>query len=89
MHSVRRWRKTDNKSNEKAKQVQCNQPVVIHNYNKGMRGVDLHDNAVQNSRVNIQGKKLYWPLWISTLNSSIVNAWKLHCLVANTKTKNS
>ena len=87
LHSVRRWRKTDNKSNEKAKQVQCNQPAVIHNYNKGMGGVDLHDNAVQNYRVNIRGKKWYWPLWISTLNSSMVNAWKLHCLVAKYKDK--
>ncbi|KAI8124550.1 hypothetical protein CVS40_4886 [Lucilia cuprina] len=44
-----------------------------------MGGVDLHDNAVQNYSVSIRAKKWYWPLWISTLNSSLVNAWKLDC----------
>lgn len=55
---------------------------LLENYNKGMGGVDFHDNAVQNYRVNIRAKKWYWPLWLSVLNSSIVNAWKLHCSVA-------
>lgn len=56
-----------------------NQPQLLKNYNKGMGGVDLHDNAVQNYSVGIRAKKWYWPLWISTLNSSLVNAWKLDC----------
>lgn len=39
--------------------------VLIRNYNVGMGGVDLHDNAVVNYRVNVVA----------------VNAWKLHCFV--------
>lgn len=46
-----------------------------------MGGVDLHDNAVSNYRVSIRSKKWWWPLWLSVLESSVVNAWKLNCLV--------
>lgn len=89
LHPVRRWQKATKASKkslgENGKFVNVDQPAVLHNYNKGMGGVDLHDNAIQNYRVNIRGKKWYWPLWINTLNSSTVNAWKLHCLVAKYK----
>lgn len=48
----------------------------------GMGGVDLHDNAVANYRVAARSKKWYWPLWLSSLESAAVNAWKLHCMMA-------
>lgn len=51
-----------------------------------MGGVDLHDNAVANYRIGIRGKKWWWPLWVTCLDSASVNAWKLHCMVAE-KTK--
>ncbi|XP_046806454.1 piggyBac transposable element-derived protein 3-like [Lucilia cuprina] len=76
---------TSKKNPEAGKYVIYGQPTMLHNYNKGMGGVDLHDNAIQNYRVNIRGKKWYWPLWCTTLNSAVVNAWKLHCLIAKHK----
>ncbi|KAK0169497.1 hypothetical protein PV327_011534 [Microctonus hyperodae] len=50
-----------------------------------MGGVDLHDNGVANYRISIRGKKWWWPLWIQCLDSAVVNAWKLHCLVTASK----
>ena len=70
---------SDGRIIEHGRFVNFNQPLLLKNYNKGMGGVDLHDNAVQNYSVSIRAKKWYWPLWISTLNSSLVNAWKLDC----------
>ena len=46
-----------------------------------MGGVDLHDKAASNNRTSIRSKKWRWPLWLSILDSSIVNAWKLNVLV--------
>lgn len=61
------------------------QPNMIARYNKYMGGVDLHDNAIANYRINIRGKKWWWPLFINMLDSSVVNAWKLHRLVYSDK----
>lgn len=46
-----------------------------------MGGVDLHDNAVSNYRITIRSKKWWWPLWLSVLESSLVNAWKINSFV--------
>lgn len=75
MITVKRWKK------EAKKYENRRQPLLIGNYNVGMGGVDLHDNAVENYRIGIRAKKWYWPLFTSVLSSSIVNAWKLHCAV--------
>lgn len=32
-------------------------------------------------RIQIRGKKWYWPLFTNALDAAIVNAWKLHCLL--------
>lgn len=81
--AVRRWqkKKVDKRTGttEPGKFNTYQQPALLNNYNKGMGGVDLHDNAVQNYRINIRSKKWYWPLFITSLDSCIVNAWKLHC----------
>lgn len=81
--TVRRWKKAVKNSAgdvvTAGKFVHFQQPLLYKNYNRGMGGVDLHDNAVQNYRVNIRAKRWYWPLWVSALNSAAVNAWKLHC----------
>lgn len=76
--SVSRWLKN-------GKMEKCKQPLLITNYNRGMGGVDLHDNAVQNYQISIRAKKWYWPLWLALLNSAAVNAWKLHCFIARYK----
>lgn len=64
----------------KAKRM-CNieLPYPIHEYNRTMGGVDLFDNAMNNYRIRIRGKKWYWPLFTNALDAAMVNAWKLHC----------
>jgi hypothetical protein len=68
------------------KQEKKKVPVKIANavsqYNQHMGGVDLHDNAVANYRIAIRGKKWWWTLFINGLDCAIVNAWKMHCLIA-------
>lgn len=82
---AKRWQRkkvnADNIVVEKAKEVTFQQPQVLYNYNQGMGGVDLHDNGVQNYRIHIRSKKWYWPLFISGVDSAIVNAWKLQCFL--------
>jgi len=56
------------------------QPNTIHQYNQGMGGVDLHDNAIANYRIRIRGKKWWWPLFTNGLDSAMVNAWKVQRL---------
>lgn len=62
-----------------------NQPDAIFQYNKRMGGVDLFDNAINNYRIMIRGKKWYWPLVTNGLDAAMVNAWKLHCAIAKFK----
>lgn len=70
-------------SKEKKRKVGIQQPLAFNNYNRHMGGVDLHDNGVANYRIGIRGKKWWWPLWVQCLDSAVVNAWKLHCFVAD------
>lgn len=60
------------------KEVSLPQPAVISSYNKYMGGVDLHDNGVANYRIRVMGKKWWWPLFINTIDSTLINAWKLY-----------
>lgn len=71
---VKRWCK------EEKEKVDVPQPYLFAGYNSGMGGVDLLDQAVNNYRVSVQGKKWWWPLWTHLLNITVVNAWKLHVL---------
>lgn len=72
---VKRW------SKEKKAKIDVSQPHLFASYNKGMGGVDLLDQGVNNYRITIQGKKWWWSLWTHMLNVSVVNAWKLHSVV--------
>lgn len=47
-----------------------------------MGGVDLFDNAMNNYRISVRGKKWYWPLITNALDAAMVNAWKLHVFCA-------
>ncbi|KAK9685945.1 Transposase IS4 [Popillia japonica] len=59
---------------------------MIAQYNKYMGGVDLHDNGVSNYRINVRGKKWWWPLFvINLLDSTIVNAWKIYNIANETQ----
>lgn len=72
-------------SRKERKEVVISQTNVISAYNKHMGGVDLHDNAIANYRIKIQGKKWWWPLFTNIIDSVIVNSWKLHRISTNTK----
>lgn len=75
---MKRARRYDRKQR---KMVLVEQPHLIHEYNQRMGGVDLYDNAINNYRIRIRGKKWYWPLITVGLDAAMVNAWKLHCLL--------
>ncbi|XP_036329436.1 piggyBac transposable element-derived protein 3-like [Rhagoletis pomonella] len=61
------------------KMVTIEQPYLVNEYNHLMGGVDLFDNAMNNYRIRIRGKKWYWPLITNAFDAAMVNAWKLHC----------
>lgn len=60
------------------KEILIPQPNVIHQYNKYMGGVDLHDNGIANYRIRIRGKKWWWPMFTNMIDSIVVNSWKIY-----------
>lgn len=62
------------------KEINIAQPAMIKNY-KYMGGVDIHDNGVANYRIKIRGKKWWWPLFITMIDSAVVNAWKIQNII--------
>lgn len=74
MGSVKRW------SREQQKRIDVQHPALFNNYNQGMGGVDLHDQALCNYRISIRGKKWWWPLLTYIIDMCVVNAWKLYQL---------
>ena len=68
MYSVNRWC-----SKEKAK-VSVKQTKVIAEHNSGMGGVDLHDQAINNYRIEFRGIKWWFPLFTVMMNSLMINA---------------
>lgn len=67
------------------KEIPISQPNVIHQYNKYMGGVDLHDNGIANYRIAIRGKKWWWPLFINMIDSTVVNSWKIYKISNDSK----
>ena len=47
-------------------------------YNDAMGGVDLLDNAVAAYRLNIKGRKWWWPQFTNCLGILIAGAWKVY-----------
>lgn len=89
-HNVTRWQKKvvhNNGMITPGYMRALQQPHVIRNYNRHMGGVDLHDNSLQNYRINIRSKRWWWPIFIAQLDSAMVNAWRLHCFVAQHEKK--
>ncbi|KAJ8928709.1 hypothetical protein NQ314_018719 [Rhamnusium bicolor] len=74
LSKVKRW------SSAKKEKIDVPQPQLFSKYNASMGGVDLLDQAVNNYRINIQGKKWWWPLFTHMLNVSVVNAWRIQNL---------
>ncbi|XP_036336238.1 piggyBac transposable element-derived protein 3-like [Rhagoletis pomonella] len=52
------------------KMITVRQPLLIHEYNHRMGGVDLFDNAMNNYRIKIRGKKWYWPLLTNAFDAA-------------------
>ncbi|XP_033220935.1 piggyBac transposable element-derived protein 3-like [Belonocnema kinseyi] len=61
------------------------QPKDIAEYNQHMGCVDLHDNGICNYRINVKGKKWWWPLFVYLIDSVIVNSWKRYNLANKSK----
>lgn len=79
LHKVKRY------DRKEKKEKYVSQPNAIKQYNQFMGGVDLHDNGIANYRTRILGKKWWWPLFCNSLDSIIVNGWKLYNLVNDVK----
>lgn len=80
LSKVKRW------SSAKKSKVDVAQPQPFSKYNASMGGVDLLDQAVNNYRISIQGKKWWWCLFTHMVNVSVVNAWRIHNLACENKT---
>ena len=61
----------------KKQTVRVTTPHVIKQYNAHMGGVDHDDWFVEKYRINIHGKKWYWPLITHSIDVALVNAWIL------------
>lgn len=72
MQTVKRWSKAT-----KSK-ISVQQPKLIAEYNTGMGGVDLHDQAINAYNIKFRSKKWWWPIFTSMINSCVVNSWKLY-----------
>lgn len=83
MHNVKRF------DRKKGKMVTVEMPQALAAYNSRMGGVDLFDNAMNNYRIAIRGKKWYWPLVTNGIDAAMVNAWKLHCFLQKFADKRS
>ncbi|CAG4973430.1 unnamed protein product [Parnassius apollo] len=70
--------KTNRYSKKEKAKVAVNQPMLIHNYNKNMGGVDKHDWLISKYPICFRGKKCYWSFVIRILDMSLVNAWIIY-----------
>jgi len=52
-------------------------------WSRGLISVDLLDRLLSSYRPMIRGKKWWWPLFLNTLNVSVVAAWRLYNAVSS------
>ena len=72
---VKRW-----DSSQKA-YIKIDRPNCITQYNKHMGGVDYLDALVSVYRINVRGKKWYWPHFINTIDVLKSAAFKMFKMV--------
>lgn len=72
MTSAKRYSKVDRKY------VEVDRPYMIAMYNKYMGGTDRMDQDIARNRINIRGKKWYWPLLTWLIDAAVHNAWTLY-----------
>ena len=51
---------------------------MVSQYNDFMGGVDCMDQNIDNYRMRVQSKKLWWPVFAFTIDASLHNAWQLY-----------
>ena len=61
--------------------IKINRPNCITEYNKHMGGVDSLDAHVSVYRIDVRGKKWYWPHYINTIDVLKSAAFKVFKLV--------
>lgn len=59
------------------------QPILIQNYNQGMKGVEAFDQLRGKYRVSFRKRVWYYPIFRFILNASIVNGWLLYRKIHN------
>lgn len=64
-------------SRKEKKRVDIDQPYSVKMYNRNMGGVDQTDNNVSNYRINIRGKRYYFPIFMWLIDVCVSNAWIL------------
>ena len=60
------------------KKVDIEQPNIILEYNKSMRGVDRMDQKIAAYMINLRSKKWWWPLFRFVIDVSVNNAFLLY-----------
>jgi Transposase IS4 len=81
MHTVEPIVNVERYSKVKKCFVAFPQPNALDKYNKHMGGVDLADNCVSNYRIQIRGKKWWWPIFSNFLDVAASNAWKIFTII--------
>ena len=69
------------------KSVVIPKPKLIHTYDSGRIGVDLHEQLLSPYEVSIRGKKWYWCLITKLLDMAVVNSHILHKTAASASGK--
>ena len=72
---VKRW------DSSQRNYIKINRPNCITEYNKHMGGVDSLDAHVSVYRIDVRGKKWYWPHYINTIDVLKSAAFKVFKLV--------
>ena len=70
--TVRRWSQTDKSYQE----IAC--PMMVHEYNKFMGGVDLCDMMLSLYRVKLKSRRWYMPIFYYLSEVAVTNAWILY-----------
>ena len=60
------------------KKVDIEQPNIIREYNKSMRGFDRMDQKIAAYLINLRSKKWWWPLFCFVIDVSVNNAFLLY-----------
>ncbi|CAH1990479.1 unnamed protein product [Acanthoscelides obtectus] len=79
INQVRRYNRKEKR------EIHVQEPNVIARYNRCMGGVDLHDNGIANYRIRVMGNIWWWPIFCNSIDSIIVNCWKLYNSVYQNK----